>query len=228
MALYRGNVTDPSLQTSWTSQVGQDRTIADVFHQKRGGFFVDLAANDAVALSNTLTLEQMFGWKGLCIEPNPVYMKGYLHRKCQLVQAVVGPAEDEVISFQFNKGELGGVVGEEFGNKETGNMAMYTVSVGKILDDFKAPSVIDYMSLDIEGAEAWTFQTFPWSKYTFLTLTVERPKPELVQMLRENGYIYLCDHGDFGDEFWVHPTVPGFQEVMAQYQGKKECRLGLS
>ena len=50
---------------------------------------MDLAANDAVKLSNTLTLEQMFGWKGLCIEPNPGYMKGYLHRKCQLVQAVV-------------------------------------------------------------------------------------------------------------------------------------------
>ena len=189
---------------------------------------MDLAANDAVGLSNTLTLEQMFGWKGLCIEPNPGYMKGYLHRKCQLVQAVVGPVEDEAVSFKFDSGALGGIVGEGFDNKEAGNAPMYTVSVGKILHDFNAPSLIDYLSLDIEGAEAWAFQTFPWDTYTFLTLTVERPKPELVEMLKQNGYIYLCNHGSFGDEFWVHPRVPNFRKVLENYQGKQECREGLS
>ena len=35
-------------------------------------YFVDLAANDPIDLSNTFKLEQM-GWEGLCIEPNPVY-----------------------------------------------------------------------------------------------------------------------------------------------------------
>jgi hypothetical protein len=42
--------------------------------------------------------------------------------------------------------------------------------------------VIDYLSLDIESAEAWIFETFPWEDYTFLTLTVERPKAALIQM----------------------------------------------
>ena len=34
----------------------------------RGGYFVDLAANDPVRLSNSKTLEAEFGWSGLCIE----------------------------------------------------------------------------------------------------------------------------------------------------------------
>jgi hypothetical protein len=42
-----------------------------------------------------------------------------------------------------------------------------------------------------------------------------------------DGYIYLCNHG-FGDEFWVHPRVPNFQNVLENYQGKQECREGLS
>jgi hypothetical protein len=101
---------------------------------------------------------------------------------------------------------------------------MYTVSVGKILRDFKAPRVIDYLSLDIEGAEAWAFKTFPWDSYTFLTLTVERPKPELEEMFQQNGYVYLCDHAGFGDQFWVHPAVPNFDQVVAKYKGQRDCQ----
>jgi hypothetical protein len=71
-AVYRGNATrPPHLAAQWTSQVGQDRTIADIFDGKRGGFFLDLAANDASVLSNTLMLEQSFGWRGICVEANP-------------------------------------------------------------------------------------------------------------------------------------------------------------
>ena len=33
------------------------------------GVFVDLAANDPVARSNTFVLEHCMGWRGLCIEP---------------------------------------------------------------------------------------------------------------------------------------------------------------
>ena len=55
----------------WHSQVGQDRTIARLFGNKRGGYFVDLAANHAILNSNTRTLERDYGWSGLCIDANP-------------------------------------------------------------------------------------------------------------------------------------------------------------
>jgi hypothetical protein len=75
-AVFRGNATrPPHLAAQWTSQVGQDRTIAEIFDGKRGGFFLDLAANDATFLSNTLMLEQSFGWRGICVEANPGYVR---------------------------------------------------------------------------------------------------------------------------------------------------------
>ncbi len=59
----------------------------------------------------------------------------------------------------------------------TGTVKTYdTVSLDNVFRDLSVPSVIDYMSFDIEGAEEWLFETFPWDKYIILVLTVERPK----------------------------------------------------
>ena len=99
------------------------------------------------------------------------------------------------------------MAGPDFHNKNMRNAAssdtLPTVSVGTLVRDFHVPAVIDYLSLDIEGAEHWVFE-FPWVNYIFPTLTVERPGDKLATLFEENGYTYLCDHGDFGDQLWVH------------------------
>ena len=46
------------------SQSGQDTTILKIFQGKKSGFFVDLAANDAVFDSNTMILEIERDWQG--------------------------------------------------------------------------------------------------------------------------------------------------------------------
>jgi hypothetical protein len=48
----------------WFSQARQDEAIASLLAEKRDGYFVDLAANDATILSNTYALERHYGWKG--------------------------------------------------------------------------------------------------------------------------------------------------------------------
>lgn len=225
VAVYTGDAHPPHLDNRWTSQVGQDKTIADIFGQKTGGYFVDLAANDASKLSNTLTLEQQFNWTGLCIEPNPVYASGFHHRKCQLVQAAVGKTENDEVTFALAN-EFGGVVG--FDNKDKGQQSVTfkTVSLGKVLDDLGAPSVIDYFSLDIEGAEWWVMESFPWDKYIFLTATIERPNEELQAALREHGYTHVCDHDGFGDMMWVHSSLPDVEAIKAKYMQAPDCRTG--
>ena len=53
----------------WMGECLQDYHAMRVLGFPRGGFFVDLAAHDAVVYSNTVALEAHFGWDGLCIEP---------------------------------------------------------------------------------------------------------------------------------------------------------------
>lgn len=94
---FKGDTQWRKFTERWTSQVGQDRTIVDIFDGKRGGYFVDLAANDAVTYSNTLTLEQELGWTGLCVEPNPLYLQGLLERRCDLAVAATGRRTGEEV-----------------------------------------------------------------------------------------------------------------------------------
>jgi hypothetical protein len=73
------------------------------------GYFLDLAANDAAFHSNTLMLERDHGWSGLCIEPNPTYWRGLTRRKCTVVGAATGAADDELVRFNGHGG-VGGAV----------------------------------------------------------------------------------------------------------------------
>jgi hypothetical protein len=58
----------------WNSQAGQDCVIQGMFGRAEDGvrprYFVDLAANHAIHLSNTRALERDHGWHGVCIEGN--------------------------------------------------------------------------------------------------------------------------------------------------------------
>ena len=73
-------------------------------------FFVDLAANDALVLSNTFLLERN-GWDGVCIEANPEYwyrLASFCN--CTIVGAAVGGNIDgEEVEFAF-RNVFGGVV----------------------------------------------------------------------------------------------------------------------
>ena len=196
----------------WFGQHGQDVAVAKFLNFKRGGFFVDLAANDAVWASNTFALETNFDWKGICIEPNPYYWFRLSFRKCQAVGAVIGEKNlDEVkVQLSYNKavGPFGGIVGADFDNKREGTDAerRYTVSLTEIFETFQAPPVIDYISLDVEGAEEFIMKSFPFHKYKFLTMTIERPKDELRSLLEDNGYKHVMDFRR-GDTLWAHQSV---------------------
>ena len=103
---------DSNLHPKSHSQVGQDMTVF-LLTEGRPGFFVDLAANDAVSLSNTLMLERDLDWQGLCIEPNPGYWKDLARRKCKLVAAVVGHTKNAQVEFVapgagWNGGQVNG------------------------------------------------------------------------------------------------------------------------
>ena len=60
------------------------------------------------------------------------------------------------------------------------------ITLEEILDDNLAPKVIHYLSLDVEGSETDIMRNFNFKKYKFLSLTIERPTPELNNLLFKN------------------------------------------
>mmetsp|Transcript_37556 Transcript_37556/g.118411 ORF Transcript_37556/g.118411 Transcript_37556/m.118411 type:complete len:191 (+) Transcript_37556:1422-1994(+) len=87
---------------------------------------------------------------------------------------------------------MGGIVGQQYDNKEKGGSRsgrsdmeekFRTVTLVDVLREAKAPAVIDYLSLDIEGAEEEALSEAALEAYTFLVITVERPTSTLVKRM---------------------------------------------
>jgi Methyltransferase FkbM domain len=196
-------------QLEWYSQVNQDIIVSRLLGEKTNGYFIDLASNDATWISNTYALEKKFNWTGLCMEPNPAYWYDLAHRDCQVVGAVVGEIRNDAVVFQKSfHGAMGGIVGEEFDNHdENGGEVRYTVPLLEILTRFNAPKIIDYLSLDVEGAESLIMKHFPFDTYSFNIMTVERPKDDLRALFTEYGYEYIGTVGGFGETIWARTAI---------------------
>lgn len=199
----------------WYSEHGQDVAVAKFFGFKRSGYFIDLAAHKAAESSNTYALERYYGWEGLCIEPNSVYWFDLsMRRKCHVLGAVVGPKSMQEVTFRVkdNAPGLAGIVGDDFDNKprtqdEVGNdSTRYTASFSDILEMFDVPRVIDFLSLDVEGAERFIMGGFPFERYTINVMTVERPDTSLVDLLQDHGYKHVYNFRR-GDTLWAHSSV---------------------
>ncbi|KAG7360624.1 methyltransferase FkbM domain containing protein [Nitzschia inconspicua] len=199
------------IANTWFSQYRQDELVSRLLYGKRNGYFIDLAANDAIRISNTYALETSFGWDGLCIEPNPVYWTGLSYRKCQLVAAIIGNQTMQEIQFRFPKAKApqGGILGEHFDNKSdrwNEGHSRFTVSLLDVFEMFNVPKEIDYISLDVEGAEDLVMSSFPFHSYRFNLMSLERPSATLSNLLLSNGYMLLKTIKNV-DSLWAHQSM---------------------
>ena len=177
-------------------------------YDSRPPYFVDLAANDAISLSNTYNLEKL-GFEGLCVEPNPVYWFRLAHRKCVVVGAFVGGNTDlKEVEVSLENKEYGGIVGKDFDNKRNPQKEKrFTVSIRTMFEQFSVPKRIDYLSLDVEGAEELIMKEFPFHLYTVSFVTIERPSLGLQTLMKKNGYLFVMLLVNWGETIWVHDSV---------------------
>ena len=193
----------------WHAKSGQDRLIAALLGGKQRGYFVDLAANHPIFVSNSRALERDYGWDGLCIEANPRYWTLLqATRACKVVAVAVADAELTVTFVDQRKGGFGGIVGvnphvrpARKQGQVRSEFQTQTVPFRKLLAHAHAPRSIDYLSLDVEGAETLVMASFPFSSHSVTVLTVEEPKILLKQQLASNDYRQLCRLGS--DQVWV-------------------------
>ena len=87
---------------------------------------------------------------------------------------------------------------------------MQTSTAVQLLDAHHAPSVVDYMSLDVEGEEENVLRDL-WggdsTRYHVAVLTIERPTAMSKEILRRAGMRFNASLGRFGEELWVNATL---------------------
>ena len=164
-------------------------------HLARRGVYVDAAANDPVAISNTFFFDACLAWSGLCVEAHPSLVQA-LHRErgCAVLPTCVGDRDGAVAEFVLD----GGLSGVRETNKNRGRWRRRMASVKKVCTTLKTElriwdvGVVDYLSLDVEGHELYVLKGIDWGKVRINVITVEVTKKSLSgveSFLKGKGYV---------------------------------------
>ena len=191
-------------------EIGQDKWVLEkVFPGVTNGYFVDIGSGHGTIGSNSRALEQR-GWRGICIDPFPIYMEG---RTCTMFKEVVFSKPGLLMTFRA-AGGFGGV-GDTLAkwNRTAASaptVTVKTVTLDDILARAGAPQFIQYVSLDIEGAELEALRGFPFDRYRVGAWTIEHNREEpkrsqIVALLADHGYRRV--HEWHQDDFFV-PVDP--------------------
>ena len=127
---------------------------------KRNGFFVEFGATNGIDLSNTYLLEKDFSWNGVLAEPARCWHKELnKNRGVNIDTCCIWTTSDSMVTFkEVNYAELSTI--SLFTSKDANrNMrlegktyAVKTLTLNDLLEKYNLPSIIDYLSIDTEGA----------------------------------------------------------------------------
>lgn len=192
-------------------QLGQDELVYNHFFKGRPGkgTFLEVGASDGVQFSNTLFFERELGWRGMCVEANPADYELLCQNRRSI--NVFGAAYDRqgVVSFRCNTGrtkQLSGVeesyhplhaqrIASEL-QEWGGSTRLTTVPCFTLTDTLLAHDmpVVDYMSLDVEGAEMRVLRGIDFDRITVKVMTIEDnygQEAELDELLLPRGFAKL-------------------------------------
>lgn len=201
------------------SQDSQDRLIDIFLDRAENGFFVDIGAHNGIKFSNSYFFEKNRNWSGICVEPMPeVFEELKQNRSCHLVNGVVSNYSGS-LEFRRIKGRgdmLSGIAKhqseqhkqrmvekvEEVGSElEILEVSSHTLS--EILKKYEVKR-INYLSIDVEGAEVDVISSLDFSQYVIEYMTIENnyDSNSLRDLIVSNNYKFVFRHGS--DDFYVH------------------------
>ena len=220
------NLSDPKL---WIKgQHGQPFEVEKIFKGKKNGFYIEAGAFDGEAFSNTLLFELKHNWTGLLVEPNPDNFKQLLEkkRKAYSLESCFS-TEKKVSNVDFDAaGAYGGIINGINKPAETPNthkegqarvlgkkarfpykrrtMKLQCLPLTSIIMAMGNP-IIDYLSLDIEGAELSVLKTIDFDKIKINVISFEYTKignifnetqKHMEYFMKQNGYKFYTRVGE--------------------------------
>lgn len=188
--------------TNSKSQFFQDLFVLSETNNKRGGFFVEFGATDGITGSNSYLLEKKYGWNGILAEPARCWRDSLKNnRSCHIDYRCVWSKSD--IEIEFHEADAATLstaavyVDRDFHSSgridgTSRRYAVNTISLNDLLDQYEAPFIIDYISVDTEGSEFEILSNFNFSKYDVRVISVEHnwtaDREKIYGLLTSEGY----------------------------------------
>ena len=190
----------------------------------RRGIYIDLATNNPVVISNTFFLDRCLGWKGLCIEPNPLHHSRIKQvRTCELVDKVMTTPGTHTVTMTSTAGkheQLGGRTHVGMPTRKdrsryprhklkklevTADTLGHTLAVHRI-------ERIDFLSLDVEGHEREVLEGILWENVTIDAIVCEDADAGLALIAQGYRKIVYADIPNHHQAFYLRDGfVPHIQ-----------------
>ena len=188
----------------------------------KNGYFIEIGANDGFTASNTLAFENKLNWRGVLIEPSPnlfltccyyrskignyIYCNACVPFDYKDEYVVIDYANLMSISASLNNDikdiesfkKKGKAHLNKFGRKLKFGAIARTLT--NILNDSNSPNNIDFMSLDVEGAELDVLNGLDFGKYVIKYILVETRDSKKIENFLKNHYYIMIDvlsHHDY-------------------------------
>ncbi len=196
------------------AQLKQDIFVLLETGFKRGGYFVEFGATNGVDLSNSWLLEKAFGWTGILAEPATIWHDCLQQNRTAIIETKCVWRESGA-TLDFTMADV-----PEFSTlstfrakatKRDDDPSTYTVETISLLDllqSNRAPTYIDYLSVDTEGSEYEILKNFDFSRFQFGVITVEHNynktnRDRLHALLTSKGYIRKYQSLSRWDDWYV-------------------------
>lgn len=170
-------------------------------------YAVEVGAGDGLKFSNTKLLEEN-GWRCLCIEASPCFETLIKYRKGPCVKACVFGENKSVNYFNDYRDRktylFNGILETLDTAQSAGDISFIeTVLLSDILDAVKAPKRINYLSLNVNGAELSILKTFPFNEYHFdlMSIKIGHNKESIKGLMEQKGYKFSRTKG--GDDWFT-------------------------
>lgn len=182
------------------SQGYEELVVRDYFRDMKGGTFVDVGCYLPLQDSTTAFLERRLKWSGVAIDAIPLYAEQWsLHRPdSRFLPYAITDKDGETLTFHVALGnsslnerhlentlkmlEVDGPV------PPTGEMQVRTSTLDTLLDEARVGR-IDFLSMDIEGAEPLALAGFDIQRFRPMLVCIERSDEDsIMRYFAENGY----------------------------------------
>jgi len=196
--------SNPS-NNKYFSQSGQDKIVNEVFFKNATcGFFLEIGAYDGITGSNCLFFEKFMNWDGIAVEASEMqFLKLEKNRNCDTVKAVISSRVEEVEFFEITQGltQMSGINSEIYSaslafieKDERTQINKQKVITSTIENILQKRTIIDFMSIDIEGHEMRVLNSIDFEKYEFRVICVENNTPEkqsFNEFFLERGFYFF-------------------------------------
>ena len=198
----------------WLSQEREDHYVHEHFFSGlQEGTFVELGALDGLRYSNTYIFEKAFDWRGLLIEAETENYIALERNRGQGKNAVTLHAAicagDKFLKL-YGTGPMASTNRDDKMIK-TGKVSWAPcLRMGDVLLRSGIDN-IDFLSLDVEGAELETLETMDFGKTPTFVILVEMRKvdegsnPKIRKHLHEHGFCRFADDVGHSNEVWINP-----------------------